>query len=60
MRATKRIPVTKKIWEELSALKEAGQTYDALLSDMVEDYKKAKLFQEMRAIEERGEFVELE
>ena len=60
MNATKRIPVTERVWEELSQLKRAGQTFDELLSDLVEEKKKALLFREMKAIEDRGEFVELE
>lgn len=60
MHATKRIPVTSMIWEELSQLKKAGQTYDELLAELIEERKKARLFEEMRAIEEKGHFVELE
>lgn len=60
MYATKRIPVTAKVWEELSRLKKAGQTYDELLAELIEESKKARLFEEMRAIEERSNFVELE
>lgn len=60
MHATKRIPVTEERWIELSRLKEAGQTYDELLAKLIEEYKRAKLFEEMRRIEEEGEFVELE
>jgi predicted CopG family antitoxin len=60
MNAAKRIPVTEKVWEELSALKRAGQTYDELLGDLIEEHKKAVLFREIRAIEEKGEFVELD
>lgn len=39
---------------ELSRLKKAGQTYDELLEGLVEEYKKTRLFREMRHIEERG------
>jgi predicted CopG family antitoxin len=60
MNAAKRIPVTERVWEELSALKMAGQTYDELLDDLIEEHKKAVLFREMRAIEEKDAFVELE
>ncbi|RMF89240.1 MAG: hypothetical protein D6733_06705 [Methanobacteriota archaeon] len=60
MNASKRIPVTKVVWEELGRLKRAGQTYDELLMEMIEEHKKGLLFREMRAIEERGDFVELE
>jgi len=60
MHATKRIPVTERVWEELSQLKRAGQTYNELLNDLIEERKKALLFKEMRSIEEKGDFVELE
>ena len=58
MLATKRIPVTEIMWTELSELKRAGQTYSELLEEMIEDKKKARLFQDMEKIEEEGEFVE--
>ncbi len=60
MIANKRIPVTERIWGELGRLKGAGQSYDELLSDLIEEHKKAVLFKEMQAIEEKGDFVELE
>ena len=60
MNAVKRIPVTEGVWEELSVLKRAGQTYNELLSDLIEEHKKALLFKEMHAIEERADFIELE
>jgi predicted CopG family antitoxin len=60
MHATKRIPVTENIWQELSKLKKAGQTYDELLEELVEERKKTRLFNEMRLIEEKGDFVELD
>ena len=60
MNATKRIPVTENIWQELSKIKKAGQTYDELLEELVEEHKKTLLFNEMRQIEEKGEFVELD
>ncbi|MFQ5975987.1 MAG: antitoxin VapB family protein [Candidatus Hydrothermarchaeales archaeon] len=60
MIANKRIPVTEKVWEELARLKGAGQSYDDLLKELMEEHKKAVLFHEMKAIEEKGNFVELE
>ncbi|MEE8179893.1 MAG: hypothetical protein V3T89_02120 [bacterium] len=60
MHATKRIPVTEKIWAELGQLKKAGQTYDELLMGLVEEHKKTRLFEEMHLIEEKGDFVELD
>ena len=59
MIANKRIPVTEKVWEELARLKRAGQSYDDLLKDLIEERKKAILFQEIKTIEEKGTFVEL-
>ena len=59
MLATKRIPVTEAVWNELSDLKVAGQTYSQLLEEMIEDRKKARLFKDMERIEAEGEFVEL-
>ncbi len=60
MHATKRIPVTERMWQELGRLKKAGQSYDELLAELVEEHKKTRLFKEMRLIEERGDFVELD
>lgn len=60
MDATKRIPVTEKIWQELGGLKKAGQTYSELLAELVEERKKTCLFEEMRLIEDESDFVELD
>jgi len=59
MGATKRIPVTEKVWLEISELKRPGQTFDELLSDMAEHEKKNRLLSDMKRIEERGDFVEI-
>jgi len=59
MPATKRIPVTEAVWNELSDLKVAGQTYSQLLEEMIEDRKKARLFKDMERIGAEGEFVQL-
>lgn len=59
-RADKRIPVTEERWEELHDLKGPGETYDELLSEMVEEYRKARLFEEMDEIREESEFEPLE
>lgn len=58
MLATKRIPVSEAVWVELSDLKAAGQTYSQLLEEMIEDRKKARLFRDMKRIEEEDKFVE--
>jgi predicted CopG family antitoxin len=59
MGATKRIPVTEKVWAEISELKKPGQTFDELLSAMAEHEKKIRLVADMKHIEERCDFVEM-
>ena len=59
MLATKRIPVSAVVWSELSDLKPAGVTYDALLMDMIEREKKQRLITHLRKIADEGEFEEL-
>lgn len=58
--ATKRIPVTEERWEQLHELKQPGQTYDDLVAELVEEYKKARLFRDMNRIREQSDFVSLE
>ena len=55
----KRIPVKEPTWKDLHDLKEAGESYDELLSRMVRrerDYRDWKMVVE---IEEASEFVAL-
>lgn len=60
MAATKRIPVSEGVWEEVSELKRPGQTFDELLSQMVEQEKKRRFLEEMDRIEAEGNFLELD
>jgi len=60
MAATKRIPVSEGVWEDISDLKRPGQTFDDLLSHMVEQEKKRRFIEEMDRIEVEGDFVELD
>ncbi len=60
MTATKRIPVSEGVWEEISELKRPGQTFDDLLAQMVEQEKKRRFIEEMDRIEAEGDFVELD
>jgi predicted CopG family antitoxin len=55
----KRIPVTAKVWEDLSGLKAPGETFAQLLGEMIEHEKKRRLVMDMEEIEREGEFVEL-
>jgi len=57
MPATSRIPVSRVVWEELSGLKSAGETYDHLLEKMIETERERRLFEDMDRIEKRGKFV---
>lgn len=61
MSAAKRIPVSEPVWKELGAMKGAGQTYDDLLSDLIERAKKARLEEDLAAWERcpENEFVPL-
>jgi len=60
MAATKRIPVSEGVWEDISELKRPGQTFDDLLSHMVEQEKKRRFVEDMDRIEAEGDFVELD
>lgn len=60
MSTSKRIPVSEKHWEELGELKGAGQSWDDVIGDLVEHYKKARLFREVRESHESDEFRPLD
>ena len=60
MAATKRIPVSEGVWAAISELKHPGQTFDDLLSQMVEQEKKRRFIEDMDHIEAEGDFVELD
>ena len=57
--ATKRIPVTEERWRELHELKQPGQTFDELIEELLEQQKKANLFEDLEEAREQ-EFVPLE
>ena len=40
MVADKRIPVTDETWQQLHDMKKAGQTYDELIGELIEEYDK--------------------
>ncbi|WP_048149017.1 hypothetical protein [Methanolacinia paynteri] len=53
----KRIPIKEPTWRELHDLKKSGQSYDDLISEMIEreqDYREWKMIAE---IEEKGDFI---
>jgi hypothetical protein len=44
----KRIPVSETRWKQLGQLKQAGQTYDALLGEMAQAYHRQELARKAR------------
>lgn len=54
-KADKRIPVTEERWRELNDLKEAGQTYDDLLEELVQSYNRERLAERAREVREADE-----
>jgi hypothetical protein len=59
MAAVKQIPVSVSVWEDISELKGSDQTFDDLLSHMVDLERKNRLMIDMKRREEEGEFVEM-
>ena len=57
--ASKRIPVTEERRQQLSDLKDAGQTYDELLGELIEEHKRQQ-FAEMVRKRRDGEFVQVD
>ena len=51
-KASKRIPVTEKRWRELNDLKGAGQTYDTLLEELIQNYQRRQLADRAREVRE--------
>jgi predicted CopG family antitoxin len=49
-RAEKRIPVTEERWKALSDLKEAGQTYDELLAELIQEHNRRQLAERAREV----------
>ena len=48
----KRIPVSKQRWEELGQMKQAGQTYDELLKELIQKANRADLIDRMDEVRE--------
>ena len=56
---TKRIPVSEPVWKDLAEMKKAGQTYDDILTEMIELQKKQRLAEDIQWSLDKGEFVSL-
>jgi len=50
--ATKRIPVTEERWEELNELKGAGETYDDLLGELIQEHQRRQLAERAKEVRE--------
>ena len=55
-KATKRIPVTPDTLRKIKLLGHKGQTYDDLLNEMMEAYKKEKFIKMLEERKKEGEF----
>lgn len=60
MSADKRIPVSEERWRELGKMKDAGQTYDELLDELIQEHKKHRLAEMVREKRDDGSFVEVD
>ena len=58
--ATKRIPVTETTLNKIKALGYKGQTYDELLNEMVEAYKREKFLRMLKERRESGDFIDFD
>lgn len=52
--ASKRIPVTEERWKELNELKEAGETYDDLLGELIQEHQRRHLAERAKEVREAG------
>jgi len=50
--ASKRIPVTEERWRELNELKEAGETYDDLLGELIQEHQRRQLVERAKEVRE--------
>lgn len=57
---TKRIPVSEEMWKSLGKMKEAGQTYDELLQQLIQSYNRRELAIKMDNAEKgKGKWTDL-
>lgn len=55
MASTKRVPVSEPTWKELGKMKEAGQTYDDLIKDLIQEANRTELAKKVRESMEKDE-----
>ena len=56
----KRISLTPSTWEQLSLLKKPGETFDHLISDLIEERQRQDIIRHVRHVAEHGDFVSLD
>jgi len=59
-KSTKRIPVTSETLQKIKMLGHKGQTYDELLNEMMEAYKKEKFLKMLEERKSEGEFLDFD
>ncbi|WP_276299113.1 hypothetical protein [Halorussus lipolyticus] len=55
MSADKRIPTTEETWKELHELKKPGQTFDELLTELIQEHQERQLAERAREVREMDE-----
>jgi len=56
----KRIPISPLTWEHLSMLKKPGETFDHLISDLIEERQKQEIIRHVMHVSEKGDFISLD
>ncbi len=58
----KRIPVSEDVWKKLGRIKGAGETYDEVLEQMIQEHNRIKLMKKMNKVEraDKEELVSLD
>ena len=59
MLATKRVALTKPVWNRAIPLKRPGETFSQLLADMIEREKMARLIERLKQIADEDDYVAL-
>lgn len=55
MAKTKRVPIKEPTWKKLGKMKEAGQTYDDLIKDLIQEANRAELAKKVKESKEKDE-----
>ena len=59
MSLSKKIPVTENVWKEISEMKSTGQTYDELLTYLIELKKKRRLLDDIQESIQEDDFISI-